>query len=127
MKSECVLPLVLLLLAASAGNAFAIKPFSDAFNKLYAQKGMPLEEKAAAAKCNVCHEGMGKKVRNDFGKAVGKYLKKSQVGEGKAIDPATEKGQLALAAGLEKAVAEKSKSGKTFDELIKAGELPGAK
>jgi len=125
---RAVLACVLVTLTASP--AWAIKPFADAFGSNYVQPGSPLDEKVKTVKCNLCHgqnaAGMDdKKVRNDFGKAVAKHLKKADfTGNPPKLDPKTEAGQKALAEGLEKAVAEKSSSGKAFDELIKAGELP---
>ena len=65
-----------------------------------------------------------KKMRNEFGVAVSKHLKKDGVGPGKPIDPSTAAGQKAIAEGLAKALAEKRADGKSFGEVIKEGELP---
>ena len=113
------------VLVASASSAWAIPPFNDAFKKLYVKEGTPLAEKVNEVKCNVCHEGKEKKNKNEFGKAVGKFLKKGDfTGDNKKYDPKSDEGQKALKEGLEKAVAEKSSGGKTYAELIKEGELP---
>lgn len=106
----------LLALALSFGcvaSAQAIPPFRKAFTDLYAKPGTPLEAKVKEAKCNVCHIGMAAKVRNDFGKAVGLHLKK------------TDRIPKAIADGLAKALEERSPSGKTFKEIMEGGSLPG--
>ena len=109
----------------TAGPAWAVKPFNDGFIKEYAKKGTPFGDKVEAAKCNLCHiDGKPKKMRNEFGMAVSKHLKKDNVGPGKPIDPATDAGQKAIAEGLAKALAEKRADGKSFGDVIKAGELP---
>jgi hypothetical protein len=115
--------LVLVLLAAPA---WAIPPFSDAFKKAYVKPGEPLEAKVMEVKCNVCHVGKEKKDKNEYGKAVGKFLKKADfTGDAKKYDDVKgDAAQKALADGLKSAEAEKSSSGKTYGELIKAGELP---
>jgi hypothetical protein len=74
-------------------------------------------------KCNVCHYGKTKKNRNDFGKAVNKTMsedvfKKLKAKEDK--DKMTKKINEALKAAMK----EKSPNGKTFAELMEAGELP---
>lgn len=117
--------LACLVLVLSAAPAWAIPPFSDAFKKAYVKPGEPLEAKVAEAKCNVCHVGKEKKDKNEYGKTVGKFLKKADfTGDAKKFDPKSDEGAKALQEGLDKAAAEKSSSGKTFGELIKAGELP---
>jgi len=118
--------LVCLMLAISAAPAWAIPPFSDAFKKAYVKEGTPLAEKVAEVKCNVCHMGKEKKDKNEYGKAVSKFLKKADfTGDAKKYDDVKgDAAQKALADGLKSAEAEKSSGGKTFGELIKAGELP---
>lgn len=68
--------------------------------------------------CAVCHpsdNNKDKKIRNNYGTAVGKAVgKKNETMEDKIKE------------ALTKAEAEKSATeGKTFGDLIKAGELPG--
>ena len=73
------------------------------------------------AKCNVCHFGTKRADRNDFGKAVNKHIDKdtfNKLKDNKAN--LTKKIDEAIKAALK----EKSPSGKTFGELIDAGELP---
>jgi hypothetical protein len=74
----------------------------------------PAVKEAATVKCGVCHPETDKKIRNEYGNAVGKGVgEKNQKDEGK-IDGAL-------------AGAEKEKSGtdgKTFGDLLKDGKLP---
>ena len=67
----------------------------------------------ATAKCAYCHKGADKKMRNDYGAAVGKSL-----GAKNVKDPD------AVGAALDKAAAESAGDGKTFGDLIKDGTLP---
>jgi hypothetical protein len=123
MKCGCCLAGLAVLLTSSP--AFAVKPFNDTFIAEYVKKGAPFAAKVEAAKCNLCHvDGKPKKVRNEFGMAVSKHLKKDDVGAAKKIDPATDDGKKAIAAGLAKALTEKRADGKSFGDVIKAGELP---
>lgn len=66
-------------------------------------------------KCGVCHgkEGKDKKVVNDYGKALAEALKPMK----------NEKDAAKLKAGIEKA-GEQKQGEKTYDEILKAGELP---
>jgi hypothetical protein len=118
--------LACLVLVLSAAPAWAIPPFNDAFKKAYVKPGSPLEAKVMEVKCNVCHMGKEKKDKNEYGKAVSKFLKKADfTGDAKKYDNVKgDDAQKALAEGLKSAEAEKSSSGKTFGELLKAGELP---
>ncbi len=81
------------------------KEFWDAYPSLKAH---------AETKCGACH-GTDKKVRNDYGKAVGEAL-----GGAKVTD--AEKIKAAFKAAEDKASATE---GKTFGDLIKDGKLPG--
>ena len=86
----------------------------DYLNKGFTPTYPALKAEIETAKCGVCH-GSDKKVRNDYGKAVGAAL-----GEPKVTD--VEK----IKAALKKAEGEKSSTeGKTFGDLIKDGKLPG--
>lgn len=77
-----------------------------------------LAKETETVKCGVCHPVMDKKMRNDYGKAMGEALGAKDVkGDGSA-----EK----IEAALKKAEAGKSSTeGKTFGDLIKDGKLPG--
>jgi len=121
MKKVCVC----LLLVAGLGvvwlpAASALPPF----NKEWMAKYNPGDSNATfkEAKCNVCHAGESKKMKNEYGKAVGKYLTKAKYNAIKEDQAAAQK---FIAEGLEKAAADKASGGQTFGELIKAGKLPG--
>ena len=91
-----------------AQQAQARPQYSKAFATLYAANTAAVE-----AKCKVCH-GDDKKVRNDYGMAVGK-----QLGEPKVMD--VDK----INAALKKTEEQKSSvEGKTYGDLLKAGMLP---
>jgi hypothetical protein len=117
-----------LIVALTAPPAWAVKPFNDGFIKEYVKQGEPFAAKVEAAKCNLCHiDGKPKKMRNEFGLAVSKHLTKDDFGEGKKFDPKSETGQKAIAAGLARALTEKRGDGKSFGDVIKAGELPAGR
>ena len=123
MKKVCAC-LVLMLVAViwSMQSASALPPF----NKEWVAKYNPGEKTAAftEAKCNVCHAGESKKMKNEYGKAVGKYLTKAKYQEVKEDEAAAKK---YILEGLQKAEGEKGGAGKSYGELIKAGKLPGGK
>jgi hypothetical protein len=121
MKKVCVcLLLVAGLAVSSLPTASALPPF----NKEWVAKYNPGESNATfkEAKCNVCHAGESKKMKNEYGKAVGKYLTKAKYNEIKEDQAAAQK---YIAEGLQKAEADKASTGQTFGDLIKAGKLPG--
>lgn len=66
--------------------------------------------------CAICHPVKDKKKRNDYGVALTKTLGAKNVKDADKIKEA-----------LTKAESEKNKDGKTYGELIKAGDLPGGK
>jgi len=75
-------------------------------------------------KCNFCHvDKESKEVRNDYGQA----LIKSGLTEEKYKELKADKAKLeeCVKGAMKKAEAEKSASGATFGELIKAGKAPG--
>jgi hypothetical protein len=85
-------------------------------------------------KCDSCHKpGVDKKVKghalNDYGEAVHKHFKHRDFNKadklGKDNEEELAKARKILADALEKADAEKNADGKTFGDLIKAGQLPG--
>ena len=86
----------------------------DYLNKGFIPEYPALKAEVETAKCGVCH-GTDKKVRNDYGKAVGEALGAKMV-----------KDEEKIKAALKKAEAHKSSTeGKTFGDLIKDGKLPG--
>jgi hypothetical protein len=128
MRKLVVTSLVMaVVVSAMSPTAFAIIPFSKEFAKLYVEpaKDSPFAKEVEKVKCNVCHEGTSKKMRNEYGAAVAKLLKKADFGPDKLKeDP--EGTAKAIVEALKKVEAEKSKDGMTFGEKIKAGKLPGA-
>ncbi|MBA4031111.1 MAG: hypothetical protein C0478_09525 [Planctomyces sp.] len=98
--------------AVLGGNsAEARPPYLAAFKESYSN----LADKAGEAKCTICHFGESKKNNNDYGTAMKTALGAKNVKEAEAIK-----------ASLKKIETEKSSTeGKTFGDLIKAGELPG--
>lgn len=102
---------VLGLCLASTTPAEARPPYLAAFKTEYPA----MMEKAEATKCNICHFGDKKSNQNDYAKAFGGKLGAKNVKEAAKI-----------AEALKAAEGEASSTeGKTFGDLIKAGELPG--
>jgi hypothetical protein len=120
MKKVCVCIVIgLVAVAWTLQSASALPPF----NKEWTARYNPGDKNSAyvEAKCNVCHEGTSKKMKNEYGKAVGKFLTKAKYNEIKEDEAAAKK---YILDGLQKAEGEKSGGGKTYGELIKAGKLP---
>jgi hypothetical protein len=108
-----------LVVGLSQSPARAVKPFFTEFKEKYTNPEGSAEDKAYAelvekTQCNVCHMGKSKKMRNDYGKALNKYIKKEDQKDKEKIKEA-----------LDKAAEEKSADGMTFGELIKDHKLPG--
>ncbi len=84
------------------------------YNKIWAETYPDVAKKAKALRCNVCHVGAKKQNRNDYGKAIVKALDgaKNVKDKDKFVDV------------LKTAAKEKNEDGKTFGELLEAGELP---
>ncbi len=73
-------------------------------------------KEAATVKCGICHPGMDKKEKNDYGTCLSSLLSKN------------EKDAAKIKEALKKAEAAKSGTeGKTFGDLLKEGKLPGKK
>lgn len=126
MKKVCVcLTLVVLALGWSYQSASALPPFNKEWMAKYKEGNgnAKFVEAIDTAKCNVCHEGMSKKMKNEYGKAVGKFLTKAKYNEVKDDEAAAKK---YILEGFQKAEAEKSAGGKSFGEMFKAGELPSS-
>lgn len=128
MRKLVVTTLMLTLAMGILGtSAQAIPPFNKEFLKLYVEsaKDSPFAKEVEKVKCNTCHEGTNKKMKNEYGVAVGKLLKKADFGPDKLKeDP--EGTAKAIVDALKKVESEKSKDGMTFGEKIKSGKLPGA-
>src|SRR5438046_1071592 len=121
MKKVCICVAVGLIgLAWCMESASALQPY----NKEWVAKYNEGDKNAAfkEARCNVCHAGESKKMRNEYGKAVGKYLSKAKYMQFKEHEAAAKK---YILEGLQKAENEKSSTGKSYGELLKAGKLPG--
>jgi hypothetical protein len=101
-----------------------MRPFHEEFVAKYVKPSSTDEnekafaEAAQVAKCNICHQGKTKAVRNVYGRALGRFLSE---------DDAENKEKIRTA--LDKAAQVKSNPDKpnspTFGDLIKAGKLPG--
>lgn len=102
---------------ALAAASIWLAPNADArpeYNKEFWDMYPTLKDFKENTKCDACH-GKEKKVRNDYGKAVGTALGEPKIKDAEKIK-----------AALKKAEGEKSSTeGKTFGELIKDGKLPG--
>ncbi|MCC9608994.1 hypothetical protein LOC68_07465 [Blastopirellula sp. JC732] len=113
---------------STADQAYAIKPFMDVFVVKYNVKEPSTDaDKALAAavaevKCNLCHEGKSKKDRNAYGVAMDKLVDKKEITELLKADK--DKGEKTIEEVFVKLEAEKSPSGETYGELLKAGKLP---
>ena len=126
MKKVCVSLLVgLIAIAWCVNSASALPPFNVEWKAKYVEGNgkSSFVEAVNTAKCNVCHQGTSKKEHNEYGKAVKKYLTKAKYMEIKEDEAA---GKKYIIECLQKAEAEKSATGKTWGELLKAGTLPGA-
>jgi hypothetical protein len=108
-----------------ASPAMALPPFDKEWKGKYLEGNTndTFVKAAAAAKCNVCHDSASKskKDKNEYGKAIGKYLTKDEFNKIKADAEAARK---FIMEGFAKAEAEKSADGKTYGERIQAGTLP---
>ncbi|WP_254510476.1 hypothetical protein [Anatilimnocola floriformis] len=117
---------MVLVFVAAAPVLFALPPIDKEWKERYIEKNPPpaYKEDAATQKCNVCHEPGGKKAKNEYGKAVGKHLKKADIDALKGNPPAMKK---LIQDALEKAESEKNEKGEKFGDIMKNGKLPGSK
>jgi hypothetical protein len=107
-------------LAFCASPALALPVFKTAFQKKYNME-------AKNVTCDVCHvPGQDKKQsRSDFGKVLEPLIDVEQFkGDSKLVGAEADK---VLFEALDKAAKEKSKEGKSYEELIKTGVIPGLK
>ena len=127
-KLFLVLALGGVLWVLPCGSAEAIPLFFKSFEAKYAGADAKPEfvTLVKETKCNICHvQGEKKEVRNEYGEVmhkVGKlekdnYKKERVEAEPDAVDKEVND-------ALDKSAAEKSKSGETFGDIIKAGKLP---
>ncbi len=91
------------------GRSEARPQYSEAF-----KAGYPNVTAAATTKCAVCHSPESKKVRNVYGKSLEAALGAKNVKDAEAISAALKAAET-KPSGVE---------GKTFGDLLKAGDLP---
>jgi hypothetical protein len=137
MRSAGLLLLgVVVTLGFWVSKAQALPQFKDAFKAKYVDNSNDPQFKAdfKKASCNTCHvKGEKKSVRNDYGKALAKFTggtvhKDMAAAEASGGDSAKQavldKAVQALGEGFDKVADEKSSTGETYGERIKAGKLP---
>lgn len=115
----------LLLLASPA---MAIGEFGKQWKEKYTTgDDVSAEFKSAAKKanCNICHVNKEdkKKVRNEYGQALHKFLKAEDFPKD-YVKANPEEAQKKIFEGFDKAAELMSKDGKKFGDKIKEGELP---
>lgn len=107
--------------------AMAISEFGKQWKEKYLGDGVNEGFKSAGRKagCFVCHvkDEDKKKVRNEYGQALHKFLKAEDFPK-EYLKSNPEEAQKKIFEGFEKAAEMKSKDGKAFGEKIEAGELP---
>lgn len=101
--------LAILGVALSAPEAQARPQYLKQFIETYPS----LADAAKMKKCGVCHPGKDRKMRLDYGKAIGTNLGKKN-----------QKDEEVIVESIKKAEEAKNGDGKTFGELIKDGKLP---
>lgn len=114
-------------LAFLASPVLASSKFKTHWQKLYlSDEDIDPDFKSTARKhgCFICHvvDEDKKKVRNEYGEAVHKFLKKKDYDEWYKADK--DKAAEKVYEALKKAGELKSKDGKTFAEKIKNNEVP---
>lgn len=116
----------ILAIALGISPAKALLPFQKEWEAKYVadNKNETFVKAAKTARCNVCHDAQSKtrKDKNEYGKATGKFLTKSDYDKLKKDKDAARN---YILEGLEKAEDEKAADGQTYGEKLKAGILPG--
>lgn len=116
-RSVAVVVVAAAILVVSASDAAARPKYLTVANSKYPDlvKKFGTDGKLNCGLCHTTKDNAKKKIRNNFGAAVGKNLEKSN-----------ESDEAKIKSALEKAEGEKSATeGKTFGDLIKDGSLPG--
>lgn len=103
-----LLTLGIVVVALTTSPAEARPQYKTAFDNAY--KG-----KLEKVDCKICHPKESKKIRNEYGQAVGKALGKANTKDVAKIKSA-----------LKKVEKESSSNGKTWGELIESGTSPGS-
>ena len=119
LASLVVVCLVAVLINVSMQKASARPPYPKRLQEV--TKNSKAADAIKEQKCNSCHDPKDKKKRNDFGKAVNKNLTKADFD---SLKEDTEKLNKKVDDAIKAALKEKSASGKTYGELIEAGEVP---
>lgn len=114
--------------AFCAVPAHAVQEFKKQFDAKYVEGNgnAKFVEAAGAAKCNICHDAnsKSKKDRNEYGKALSKFLMKDNF-KADRIKDEPDKVKAEILEAFKKAEDLKASSGKTFGDIIKSGALPG--
>jgi len=112
------------VLVLSCGSAFALPPFLRGFESRYnAPLGDEFAAKVAVAKCGVCHTGTSKKMKNEYGVALARLLKKENFSnERLQTTPVTAYRDIRDA--LRTVEKEKAPDGRTYEERLSEGLLP---
>jgi uncharacterized protein YecT (DUF1311 family) len=138
MKKVLIASMAAMFLGSSlfVSPAKALPDFKKAFEAKYVSSSNSddLKEAFKTAGCNVCHvKDKDKKFRNAYGMALAKItgghanadLKSASQNGGKEARDAKLKELLkTLDGAFEKVEAQKSASGQTYGEILKAGKLP---
>lgn len=126
MKKFVVCLFVAAIAFSFTNSAFAVGAFQKQFVKSYTSEKNNKDyfEAVAKAKCNVCHYGKSKKMRNDYGVALSKLLDKSEF-KTSLVKADPEGAEKKILAAFEKVAKMKNAKGVTYGELIKKSELPG--
>lgn len=126
MRRVALLFACLMLLA---GPAMATSEFSKQWKNAHLKiddVDEDFKKAASKASCNICHikgHPDKKKVRNEYGNAVGKYLKEKDFPKDWVKDN-PEEAQKKIYEGFKKAAEHESADGKKFGDKIKNNELP---
>jgi hypothetical protein len=124
MKKVIVSLMVLGAVLGITAESLALPIFKKTFDEKYVNGNATLKAKVDVAKCNVCHFGLKKTDRNDYGKALSNYLKKDKFKADRLKkEPAMVTKEIMDA--LDKVAAEKNPAGELYGDRIKAGNLPG--
>lgn len=118
--------LAVALMAVPADQAEATSEFSKVWKAEYLGEDADADFKSVARKanCYVCHVKKEKKdVRNEYGKAVHKFLDKEKYDK-EYVKANPEKANQEILEGIKKANELKSTDGRTFKEKLEANELP---
>ena len=132
-RAGALLVVTLVAWSLAAKSASALPPINIQWHEKYsALKDVVVKTygEESTAKCNVCHiAGKGKKEKNAYGQAVGKFVTKAEITKikedaGDNADAAAEATKKYILEGLAKVEGEKAADGKTYGDAIKAGKIP---